>query len=56
MKAFGQMLFTAAVGLLLLAVAAPVLLRLSSALVPLVIVVAVALIAVRVVFFHTRRW
>ena len=41
------MLFSAVVGLVLLAIAAPVLIRLSGALVPVLIVGAVAIIAVR---------
>lgn len=32
------------------------LVELSSALVPLVVVIAIGLIAVRLVFFHTRRF
>lgn len=56
MKAIGNALMTVAVGLLLLAAAAPALIRLSHALVPVLIVGAVTLIACRLVFFHTRRW
>jgi predicted tellurium resistance membrane protein TerC len=44
------------VALLLLAAAAPLLVRLSQALVPLVIAVGVVVVAVRLVFFHTRNF
>lgn len=39
-----------------LAAVGPALVALAGALLPLVIVVAVALIAVRLTFFHTRRF
>lgn len=45
-----------AAGLLLLALVAPTLSTLAGALLPLVIVLAVAAIALRLVFFHTRGW
>lgn len=56
MKSLSGHLLTVVVGLLLVALVAPVLIDLSHALLPFVIVVAVALIAVRLVFFHTRGW
>jgi hypothetical protein len=55
-KGVGQLLFAAVVSLLALAAVAPALIQLSSAIVLPVIVVAVALVVVRLVFFHTRRW
>jgi hypothetical protein len=56
MKSPGGLLFTGFIALLLLATAAPLLIRLSQALMPLVIVAAIAVVVVRLVFFHTRRW
>jgi hypothetical protein len=56
MKPLSSHLLAVLVGLLLVAVAAPALIKLSHALLPLVIALAVALIAVRLVFFHTRGW
>lgn len=47
---------TVAIGLLLLAVAAPALIALSQALLPLVLVLGFVVVALRLVFFHTRRW
>lgn len=52
----GGWLITVIVALVLLATTAPLLIELSRALLPLVILLAVAAIAVRLVFFHTRRW
>lgn len=49
-------LSTVAVGLLLLAVAAPALIALSQALLPLIIVFGFVVVVLRLVFFHTRRW
>lgn len=46
----------AIVALSLLAMATPLLVALSNALVPLVVVGGIAVVAVRLVFFHTRRW
>ena len=43
-------------GLAALAVASPALARLTSALVPLVLVVGVVAAVLRLVWFHTRRW
>jgi hypothetical protein len=43
-------------GLLLVAAVAPSLIALSDALVPLILVVGVVALALRLVFFHTRRW
>jgi hypothetical protein len=50
------MLFATVVSLLALAAVAPALIQLSSAIVLPAIVLAVALVAVRLVWFHTRRW
>jgi len=55
-KALGNSLAAVVVALLAVATVAPVLIRLSHALVPVVIVGAIAAILVRLVFFHTRRW
>jgi hydrogenase-4 membrane subunit HyfE len=56
MKTPGGFLFGAFVALVLLAAAAPLLIELSHALLPLVLVVGVVVVAVRLVFFHTQRW
>lgn len=56
MKPPGGWLTVAIVVLVFLAVAAPLLIELSRALLPLVIALAVAVIAVRLVFFHTRNF
>jgi hypothetical protein len=50
------MLFAAGAGLLALVVAAPVLIRLGNSLILPLIVLVVALVAIRLVWFHTRRW
>lgn len=42
--------------LVLLAATAPLLIRLSRALLPLVLVIGVVAVGLRLVFFHTRRW
>jgi hypothetical protein len=55
-KSPGGLLITSIMTLVLLAATAPLLIRLSQALLPLVVVLAIAAIAVRLVFFHTRRW
>lgn len=52
----GGWLITATVALVFLAAIAPLLIQLSRALLPLVIGLTVAAIALRLVFFHTRRW
>jgi len=52
----GGWAFGVVVTLVLLAATGPVLIALAHALLPLLIVVAVAVIAVRLAFFHTRRW
>lgn len=44
------------IGVLALVAVAPTIIGLSQALVPVLIVGAIAVIAVRLVFFHTRRW
>lgn len=56
MKPSGDWLVTAVIVLVLLAAVAPLLIELSRALLPLVIVTAVAVVVVRLAFFHTRRW
>ena len=56
MKPLSGYLTGIVVALLLLAAVAPALISLSNALLPLVIVVAIAVILIRLVFFHTRRW
>lgn len=56
MKGIGSSLATVVVGLLALAVVAPALISLSHALVPVLVVAAIAVVAVRLIFFHTRRW
>jgi hypothetical protein len=56
MKLLGNSLAAVVVAILAIAIAAPAVISLSHALVPLVVVVSLALIAVRYVFFHTRRW
>lgn len=55
-KSPGSFLIACVVGLVLNAAAAPSLIAVSNALVPLVIAVAVAVVAVRLVLFHIRRW
>lgn len=52
----GGWLVTSVIALVLLAAAAPLLIELSCALLPLVIVLGVAVVVVRLVFFHTRNW
>jgi hypothetical protein len=56
MKAIGNSLIAVVVALLAIAVAAPILIALSHALVPVLVVGALAVILVRLVLFHTRRW
>ena len=56
MKGLANSLVGLVLALLLLAAVAPSLIALSSALLPLVITLAVAAIAVRLIYFHTRRW
>ena len=56
MKAVGNSLVGVVLALLAIAMVAPTLISLSHALVPVLIVGALAVIAVRLVFFHTRRW
>lgn len=55
-KTPGGLLTTAVIALVLLAAIAPLLIELSHALLPLVLVVGVVAVVVRLVFFHTRRW
>ncbi|MGA7966751.1 MAG: hypothetical protein WCB49_12870 [Gammaproteobacteria bacterium] len=52
----GGWLITAVIALVVLAAIAPLLIGLSHALLPLVIVVGVVAVVVRLVFFHTRKW
>jgi hypothetical protein len=56
MKTPSGLVVTLVMALLLLAVAAPLLIALSHALLPLVLVVGVVAVVLRLVFFHTRRW
>jgi len=56
MKTPGGLLVTAIVTLVLLAATAPLLIDLSHALLPLVLVVGVVAVGLRLAFFHTRRW
>ncbi len=56
MKPPGDWLITGIVAVVLLAAVAPLLIELSRALLPLVIVVGVVAVVVRLVFFHTRNW
>ena len=56
MKPLPGYLLAALIGLLLLAALAPALIALSDALLPPVIVLAIAVVVVRLVFFHTRNW
>jgi hypothetical protein len=56
MKPPGGWLIIGIVALVLLAAVAPLLIELSRALLPLAIVLAVAVVVVRLVFFHTRNW
>jgi hypothetical protein len=49
-------LLAGVVGLLALAAVTPTLIALVGALLPLIVVAAVAVLALRLVFFHTRRW
>jgi len=51
-----NLILTVVAGLLVVAALTPPLIALSHALVPLVIVAGVAVIVLRLVFFHTRRW
>jgi hypothetical protein len=56
MKALGNYIGMVVVALIVLAAVAPVLIRLSHVLLPVIVVGAVAAIAVRLVFSTTRRW
>lgn len=56
MKGIGNSLTAVVIALLAIAVAAPSLIRLSHALVPVLVIGALAVIVVRWVFFATRRW
>jgi hypothetical protein len=56
MKSPGSLVLTCLIALVIISAAAPLLISLSHALLPLVIVLAVAIVAVRLAFFHTRRW
>jgi hypothetical protein len=56
MKPSGGLLLTCFVALVTLAAAAPLLISMSRALLPLVVAVGVVAVALRLVFFHTRRW
>ena len=56
MRTLGSALVSVVVCLVALAVAAPLLIVLSHALVPVLIVGGAVVIAVRLAVFHTRRW
>lgn len=56
MRGLSSLLLAAAIGLVTAAVAAPLLVELAGALLPLVIAVSVAAVVLRLVFVHTRRW
>jgi hypothetical protein len=56
MKGAASFVLAVAVGLLVIAVAAPALTALADTLLPLVIVGAVAVAVLRLLFVHTRRW
>jgi len=56
MKSPGGLLITATIALVLLAATAPLLIELSRALLPLVVVAGVVVVAIRLVFFHTKGW
>jgi heme/copper-type cytochrome/quinol oxidase subunit 4 len=53
MRAIGNSLAAVVLALVAVAMAAPILIGLSHALVPVIVIGAVAVIAVRLVFFHT---
>jgi len=55
-KTPGGLLTTGVVAVVLLAAIAPLLIELSRALLPLVLVVGIVVAVLRLVFFHTRRW
>jgi predicted membrane channel-forming protein YqfA (hemolysin III family) len=55
-KGLGSYFFSVVMALLVLAAVAPVLIGLSHALVPVLVVGGVAIVVIRLVFFHTRRW
>jgi hypothetical protein len=55
-KSPASLIVAAIGGLLMVAALTPALIALSSALVPLVLVVAIAAAVLRLVWFHTRRW
>ncbi len=52
----GGWLVGAVVAVVLLSTAAPLLIELGRALLPLAVVLTVAAVVLRLVFFHTRRW
>lgn len=56
MKPPGGSLVTGLVVLVLLAAVAPLLIELSRALLPLILVGGVVAVGLRLTFFHTRRW
>jgi hypothetical protein len=55
-RVLGNSLAAVVFAVMVIAVAAPILISLSHALVPVLIVGAVAAIVVRLVWFHTRRF
>lgn len=56
MRAVGNALTAVVIALVAVAVAAPAVIKVSHALVPVLVIGAVAVIAVRLAWFHTRRW
>lgn len=56
MKPPGGLLLACFIVLMTLATAAPLLIRLSHALVPLIVAIGVVGVVLRLIFFHTRRW
>jgi hypothetical protein len=55
-RAIGNGLTAVVIALVAVAVAAPAVIKVSHALVPVLVIGALAVIAVRLAFFHTRRW
>jgi hypothetical protein len=55
-RAIGNALTAVVIALVAVAVAAPAVIRVSHALVPVLVIGALAVIAARLAWFHTRRW
>lgn len=56
MRTLSRSFFGLVVLALVLVAVAPSIRALSNALIPLIVVAAVAVVVLRLVFFHTRRW